>query len=146
MVTQTYVRSSNSFSCKFTMLQNLRLYMLINRLKTEEEWRAKMGWLIAMLWYKVHNMGVPFFSELLRQARPIKDGVVEVLARGQTVIKYHNDLQTAFCDVFVKLAQASLNIFVFIYDTGSNKSHRCGFKEVTECNFARDYKWSGKES
>lgn len=63
-----------------------------------------MAWLVAMLWFKVHNMRDSFIDELLQQVRPTRDGVVDVLAEQQTVLDYQVELQSAFCDMFFNLA------------------------------------------
>ncbi|KAF8430657.1 hypothetical protein BGX38DRAFT_1277875 [Terfezia claveryi] len=70
-----------------------------------EEWRAKAGWLIAMVWYKVHNFSDSFLEEMLQTIRPARDGVIDVTSEKHTLLDYQNQLQNGFFEVLLKLAR-----------------------------------------
>ncbi|KAF8430705.1 hypothetical protein BGX38DRAFT_1277824 [Terfezia claveryi] len=70
-----------------------------------EEWRAKAGWLIAMVWYKVHNFSNSFLEEMLQTIRPARDGVIDVTSEKHTLLDYQKQLQNGFFEVLLKLAR-----------------------------------------
>lgn len=72
--------------------------------KSGEEWRAKLSWLVAMLWYKVHNMSESFIEEMLQVVRPARDGVIDVTSEKQSVLDCQHHLQNGLFEVLHKLA------------------------------------------
>ncbi|KAF8434440.1 hypothetical protein BGX38DRAFT_1145919 [Terfezia claveryi] len=69
-----------------------------------EEWRAKAGWLITIVWYKVHNFSDSFLEEILQTIRPARAGMIDVTLEKHTLLDYQNQLQNGFFEVLLKLA------------------------------------------